>query len=133
MVVENRPGADGLVGTVAFLGARDDHTLMYSFASPMSVLPVLHASLPYDPGRDLVPISLGADTSISFSAHASLKLGSLSDFVALVRSQPGKLNYYAPAGALPYVLAGFLRSQNLGLVQLFYREASLGIQDRAQG
>jgi tripartite-type tricarboxylate transporter receptor subunit TctC len=133
VVVENRPGADGLIATTAFLGMRDDHTLMYSFAGPMSVLPVIHASLPYNPSRDLVPISLGADTFIALSAHASLKLGSLSELVALVRSQPGKLNYYAPASALPYVLAGFLRSQNLDAAQVFYREQSLGIQDHAQG
>jgi tripartite-type tricarboxylate transporter receptor subunit TctC len=133
VVVENRPGADGLIATIAFLGMRDDHTLMYSFASPMSVLPVIHATLPYDPGRDLVPISLGADTSISLSAHASLKLGSLSEFVALARSQPGKFNYYAGSGAVPYVIAGFLRSQNLDLVPVYYREPSRGIQDHAAG
>jgi tripartite-type tricarboxylate transporter receptor subunit TctC len=131
VVVENRPGADGLIATTAFLAMRDDHTLMYSFAGPISVLPVIHASLPYAPG-DLVPISLG-DTFIALSAHASLKLGSLSELVALVRSQPGKLNYYSPAGALPLVFAGFLRSQNLDSVQVFYREQSLGIQDHAQG
>src|ERR1700755_2548341 len=65
VVVDNRPGADGLIATAAFVGMRDDHTMMYAFASPMSVLPVIHASLPYDPARDLVPISLGADTFIS--------------------------------------------------------------------
>src|SRR4051812_24262848 len=110
VVVENRPGADGLIATTAFLGMRDDHTLMYSFAGPLSVLPVIHASLPYHPG-DLVPISLGADTFIALSAHAALKLGSLSELVALVRSQPGKFNYYAPAGAFSPLFAGFLRSR----------------------
>src|SRR5436305_9837999 len=95
VVVENRPGADGLIGTAAFVGAHDDHALLFAFASPMSVLPVIHATLPYDPGRDLVPISLAADTFGTLTAHASLKLGSLKDLVALARSQPGKLNYYS--------------------------------------
>src|SRR5579871_6564981 len=133
VVVENRPGADGLIATTAFLGMRDDHAMMYSFAAPMSVLPVIHASLPYDPGRDLVPISLGADTFIAFSAHASLQLGSLKEFVALARSHPGKFNSYAPSSALPYVLAGFFKSQNLDLVPVYYREQGRGLQDHAEG
>jgi tripartite-type tricarboxylate transporter receptor subunit TctC len=133
VVVENRPGADGLIATTAFLGMYDDHAMMYSFAGPMSLLPVIHASLSYDPRRDLVPISLGADTFVAFSAHASLNLGSLKEFVALARSQPGKFNYYAPSGALPYLLAGFLKSQNLDLVQIYYREQSRGLQDHAEG
>lgn len=133
VVVENRPGADGLIATTAFLGMRDDHAMMYSFASPVSLLPVIHASLPYDPRRDLVPISLGADTFIAFSAHTSLRLGSLKEFVALARSQPGKFNYYAPSSALPYVLAGFLKSQNLDLTQVYYREQGRGLQDHAEG
>ena len=76
---------------------------------------------------------MGADTFIALSAHASLKVGSLSEFVALARSQPGKLNYFAPSSAFPYVLGSFLRSQNLDLVPVFYREQNLGAQDHAQG
>jgi tripartite-type tricarboxylate transporter receptor subunit TctC len=133
VVVEHRPGADGLIGTTAFVGARDDHTLMLSFAAPISLLPVIHASLPYDPARDLVPIAAASDTFVALSAHASLKLGSLKDFVSFARSRPGQLNYYAPASALPYLMAGFLKAQHLDLVQVSYREQNLGVQDHAQG
>ena len=132
VVVENRPGADGLIGTTAFVAAHNDHTLLFSFASPMSVLPVIHASLPYDPGRDLVPISLAADTFGTLTAHASLKLRSLKDLVALARAQPGQLNYVAQ-GAFPYLLAGFFRSEHLDVVPVSYREFNLAIQDHAQG
>jgi tripartite-type tricarboxylate transporter receptor subunit TctC len=132
VVVENRPGADGLIGTTAFVGAHDDHALLFSFASPMSVLPVIHANLPYDPGRDLVPISLAADTFGTLTAHASLKVGSLKDLVALARSQPGKLNYIGQ-GAFPYLLAGFFKSEHIDVVAVSYREFNLGIQDHAQG
>src|SRR5882757_2265262 len=62
VVVENRPGADGLIGTAAFVNLRDDHVLMFSAAAPLSVLPVLQSKLPYDPARDVVPISSAADT-----------------------------------------------------------------------
>jgi tripartite-type tricarboxylate transporter receptor subunit TctC len=133
LVVENRPGADGLIGTTAFVGARDDHTLMFSFAAPISVLPVIHASLPYDPARDLVPIASATDTFVALSAHASLKLGSLKEFVSFARSRRGQLNYYAPASAFPYLIAGFLKAQHLDLVPVSYRDQNLGVQDHAQG
>ena len=133
VVVEDRPGADGLIGTTAFVGSRDDHTLLFSFAAPVSLLPFLHASLPYDPARDLVPIAAATDTFVSLTAHASLKLDSLQQLVSLARSQPGRLNYYAPASALPYLMAGFLKSQALDLVQVSYRDQPLGTQDHAQG
>src|SRR5262245_24581733 len=57
VVVENRPGGEGVVGVSAFVNMRDDHALLVSFAGPMSVLPVTQDKLPYDPVRDLVPIS----------------------------------------------------------------------------
>src|ERR1700674_2397642 len=55
VVVENRPGPDALVAVNAFVGAHDDHTLMFSFGGPVTVNPVLNDKLPYDPERDLVP------------------------------------------------------------------------------
>jgi len=132
VAVENRPGADGLIGTTAFVGAHDDHALLFSFASPMSVLPLIHTTLPYDPGRDLVPISLASDTFGTLTAHVSLKVGSLKDLVALARSQPGKLNDFGQ-GAFPYLLAGFFKSQHLDVVPVSYREVNLAMQDHAQG
>jgi tripartite-type tricarboxylate transporter receptor subunit TctC len=133
VVVEDRPGADGLIGTSAFVAARDEHTLLFSFAAPASLLPLIHASLPYDPARDLVPIATATDTFVVLTAHASLNLDTLQQFVSLARSQPGQLNYYAPASALPYLMAGFLKSQSLNVVQVPYRDQALGVQDHAQG
>jgi tripartite-type tricarboxylate transporter receptor subunit TctC len=133
LIVDNRPGADGLIATTAVVGARDDHTLMFSFAAPLSVLPVIHASLPYDPARDLVPIASATDTFVVLSAHASLKLGALKELVSFAHARPGQLNYYAPASAFPYLMAGFLKAQHLDLVQVSYRDQNLGVQDHAQG
>jgi len=132
VIVENRPGADGLIGTGAFAAARDDHTLLFSFAAPISVLPYIHAKLPYDPGRDLVPISLAVDTFGAITAHASLEIDSLKQMVSLVRARPGAFNYFGQ-GAFPYLFAGFAKNQDLDLVQVSYREFNLGIQDHIQG
>ena len=132
VIVENRPGADGLIGTGAFVTAHDDHTLLFSFAAPVSVHPYLHAKLSYDPRRDLVPLSLAADTFGAVTAHTSLEIGSLKQMVSVARAQPGKFNYFGQ-GAFPYLLAAFAKSQKLDLVQVTYREYNLGIQDHAQG
>lgn len=133
VVVENRPGADGLIGTTAFVGARDEHTLLFSFASPISVFPAIHASLPYDPEHDLVPISLAADTFAALTVPTSLNVNSLREFVALARAQPGSLNYFPSSGAFPYLLGSFLKNQRLDLVGVSYREQTMGMRDHAQG
>src|SRR6202158_6122548 len=91
VVIENRPGGDGFVAITAFLGAHDDHTLLFAPTSTFTAHPILHQTLPYHP-RDLVPIARVTNTLISISVPASLKVDSLKGLVALARAQPGKLN-----------------------------------------
>jgi tripartite-type tricarboxylate transporter receptor subunit TctC len=133
VVVENRPGADGLIGVNAFAATRDDHTLLFSFAAPVSLFPLLHEKLAYDPARDLVPIAAAADTFVSVNASVASGIGSLRELVALARTRPGQLNYNAAAGALPFLFAGFLKTAELDMVQVPYRELNLAYQDLAEG
>jgi tripartite-type tricarboxylate transporter receptor subunit TctC len=133
VVVENRPGADGLTGVSAFAGTRDDHVLMFFAAAPISSFPVMYDKLPYDPVRDLVPIASATDTFVTVAASASLEVRSLAELVALARARPGSLNYNAVAGAIPYVFAGFLKGAGLDMVQVPYREYSLAAHDLAEG
>jgi tripartite-type tricarboxylate transporter receptor subunit TctC len=133
VIVEDRPGADGLIGVGAFANAHDDHTLLYSFVAPVSVNPLLQDTLPYDPVHDVVPISWAATNYLMIAVNASLKIGSLRELFAQARSQPGKLNYNAGAGAIPYVFAGFLKSAGLDMVMVPYRDQNLVVQDLAVG
>jgi tripartite-type tricarboxylate transporter receptor subunit TctC len=134
VVVENRPGADGLIGVAAFAGMHDDHALLFSFSAPFSVFPVIQGKLPYDPVLDIVPISSAVDTFPVVSVPVSLKLGALSELVALARAQPGKLNYTTAGGGAFTVLAvGFMRSVGIDMVQVNYREANLALQDLTEG
>ena len=66
VVVENRPGADGIVGVTGCQFATI--TLLFSHAGPISINPLIHASLPYDPDRDLVPIASAIMTPLRFRA-----------------------------------------------------------------
>ena len=133
VIVENRTGAEGLIGVAAFAGMRDDHALLFSPAAPISVFPYTQEKIAYDPVRDFVPISSATDTFGSISVPASLKVGSLAELVALARAQPGKLNWTSGGGAFPTLLAGFAKSAGLDVVQVPYREQNLAIQDLAEG
>jgi tripartite-type tricarboxylate transporter receptor subunit TctC len=133
VIVDNRPGADGIVAVSSFVGARDDHVLLFSFAGPISVNPLVHKKLPYDPVGDLVPIASATDVFLTIAASQSLEVKSLAELVNLARSQPGKLNWSAGPGALPLVFAGFLKSAGLDMSQIFYRDLAQAVQDLARG
>jgi tripartite-type tricarboxylate transporter receptor subunit TctC len=132
VIIENKPGADGILAVTAVIGARDNHTLLYTNGGPITTNAFSHDKLPYDAARDLVPISSGADVSIAVAVPASLKIGSLADFVAFARSQPGKLNWSATPGALNYIVPGFLKSVGLDLTLVSYREIAPALQDLAE-
>jgi tripartite-type tricarboxylate transporter receptor subunit TctC len=133
VVIENRAGADGLIGVGAFAAAHDDHALLFSFAAPISVYPVVREKLPYDPVRDFVPIASATDSFGTIAVPSSLKISSLAELAAYARSRPGKLNSYGSSGAFPYLLAGFLQSEGLDVMQISYREQNLGMQDLGEG
>lgn len=133
VVIENRPGADGLIGTAAFATAQDDHVLLFSFAAPLTVYPVIQEKLPYDAARDVVPISAVTETFGTISVPASLSVTTLSELVALARSRPGQLNWTTGGGAFPILFAGFVKSAGLDMVQVSYRDQNLAIQDLAEG
>ena len=86
VVVENRPGGDGLVSITAFTGANDDHTLLFVPVGTFAVHPFTHAKLPYDAGRDLLPIVNVSSIILSFTASSGSKIGTLADFVAQARA-----------------------------------------------
>jgi tripartite-type tricarboxylate transporter receptor subunit TctC len=133
VVVENRTGADGLVGVTAFAGARDDHTLLFSPAAPITVFPFTRDNLAYDPRRDFVPISSAIDTFGAIAVPWSLDIASLGELVKRARAAPGTLNSTGTGGVFPTLLAGFAKAAHLDVVEIPYREQSLAIQDLANG
>src|SRR5579864_9390224 len=91
IVVENRPGGDGIVAINSFVSAHDDHQLLFSPTSSFSAHPFLHDHLPYKP-TDLLPIARISNTIIAISVPASLNVNSIAQLMALARAEPGKLN-----------------------------------------
>jgi tripartite-type tricarboxylate transporter receptor subunit TctC len=133
VVVENVPGADGLVGTAAFAAAQDDHFLLFSPAAPITVYPFIQEKLSYDPMRDMLPISAAVDTFGAISVPSGLPVATLSELVDYVRARPGKLNWATGGGAFPILISGLMKLAKLEMTQVPYRDQNLGIQDLAEG
>ena len=97
VVVDNRPGGGTTIGTnLVAKSAPDGYTLLIvSFA--FAVNPALYATLPYDSGKDFVPIVLAASTPNLLVVNRDLPVSSVKDLIALAKSKPGKMNY-ASAG-----------------------------------
>lgn len=133
VIVENKPGADGILAVGAFVGANDDHTLLFTNGGPFTSNPFSHDKLPYDAARDAVPISSASEAVISLAVPASLEIRSLTDFVKFAAVQPGKLNWGATPGALDYIVPGFLEAAGLHMIHVAYREIAPALQDLAEG
>ena len=132
VIVENKPGADGIIAVTAVVGAHDGHTLLYTNGGPVTANPFTHEKLPYDPGRDLTPISSAADIAVGISVPSSLNISTLAEFIAFARSQPGALNWSATPGVLDFFIPAFFKSSGLNLTRVSYREISPALQDLAE-
>jgi tripartite-type tricarboxylate transporter receptor subunit TctC len=133
VIVENRPGADGVIGVSAFLGTGDDHTLLYAISAVITLHPITQAKLPYDPVRELVPIASASDVILAIAASEKNSIRSLDDLVQIARAQPGKLNWAGAAGLPPFVVGGFFKNSQLDLVVVPYRELAPALQDLGEG
>ena len=132
VVVENRPGGDGLVSINAFTGANDDHTLLVAPVATFAVHPFMHEKLPYNAERDLLPIVNVTTIVLSITASAAINVSTLAEFEALVRREPGKYNVAAAAGNSDFLLSGFVKSSGLQVAKIPYRDIMQGPNDLAE-
>ena len=93
-VVENHPGASGIVGAaVAAKSPPDGYTLLISANPALVVNPALFKSLPYDADRDFTPVARGVITPLVYCVHPSVPARTLAELIALGKKEPGKLTY----------------------------------------
>lgn len=132
VVIENRPGGDGLVAITAFTSANDDHTLLFVPASTFTAHPYAHEKLPYNAERDLLPITNVTTIVIALSAPESLNVKSLGEFIALARAKPDTLSVAAAAGNSDLILTSFIKAQNLPVARVPYRDIQQAPNDLSQ-
>ena len=133
VVVENRPGGDGLVAISAFVAARDEHVLLFAPSGIFTPHPFVHEQLPYDGKRDLVPIAGISDVSVCIAVPQALNVNSLAELIALARKEPGKLNWAAITSLDDFVFSGFLKSEGLSVSRVPYRDPVSALNDLSEG
>jgi len=132
VVIENRPGGDGLVAINAFVSANDDHTLLWVPVGTFAVHPYDKDKVPYDADRDLIPIANVSTLYLALSAPASLGFKTFKEFVDQAKAHPGKFNYAAANGNADFLITGFLKSNNLDVPKAPYRDIMQGPNDLAE-
>jgi tripartite-type tricarboxylate transporter receptor subunit TctC len=133
IVIENRPGADGLLAINAFTAANDDHVLLYASTASFMAHPYTLDKIPYSLERDLAPIARVTDTVLGVSASSSINVNSLKEFVALAKAQPGKLNAAGAAGVPDFTLGYFLNVQKLDVTRVPYKDVVQAATDLSGG
>jgi tripartite-type tricarboxylate transporter receptor subunit TctC len=94
LVVENRGGAGGIVGTAEVAKATPDgYTLLVADVAQIAINPHLFSKLPYDPLKELAGVSMMGTSALYLVAHSSVPAASMNELVALIKSQPGKISY----------------------------------------
>jgi tripartite-type tricarboxylate transporter receptor subunit TctC len=133
VIVEGRAGADHILAVQEFLNSRDGHTLLFVTHSAFTVNPLLHAKLPYDPVKDVAPISLAVEDFLCVVAARSLPVKSLGDFVSLARTKPTELNFFAVPGSPYLAFLAFQKRADITTTFVSYRTAVPAIADLSEG
>jgi tripartite-type tricarboxylate transporter receptor subunit TctC len=135
-VVENRPGAGGILGSeLAAKAAPDGYTLVVSGIASHVIAPSLPQGTPYDPMRDFTHVALFGGPPAVFAVNPSVPAKDLKEFVALAKSQPGKLTYGSPGNGTQGQLVAelFKRLAGIDVVHVPYKGASGAVTDLLAG
>jgi tripartite-type tricarboxylate transporter receptor subunit TctC len=133
VLVENRPGGDGLVSLDAFIQAHDDHVLWFGPAGAFNVLPYNHDKLPFDIRRDINPIVSVSQVVLAVSMPSSMHVDTLDALIRLARAEPGKLNAAAAQGISDFLLFGFAKRTGIDIVRVPYRDIMQAPNDLVGG
>jgi tripartite-type tricarboxylate transporter receptor subunit TctC len=136
VVVENRPGAGGVVGAEAVARApADGYTLFLGGVGSHAINPNLHAHLGYDPIKDFAPITLVASAPLVLVVHPSVPAQSVRELVALAKAEPGRLNYASNGNGSSSHLAAVMFDTMTGveMVHVPYKGLSPALTDLLSG
>ena len=124
VVIENKGGAGGINGVTEVVKApADGYTLLVADVGQIAINPHLFSKLPYEPMKDLAPVSLIGTSPLYLVAHPSVRANSLKELVALAKAEPGKLNYGSSGtGSIHHLATEALKSGfGIDLVHVPYK------------
>jgi tripartite-type tricarboxylate transporter receptor subunit TctC len=136
IVVDNRAGANGVVGTdIAAKAMPDGYTLLLGVAGTLAVAPHLGEKLPFDPVRDLIPVSLVATSPFILAVTKSLPVDSVPSLIAYAKANPGKLNFGSSGkGGAPQLATELFSSMaGIKMVHVPYRGLGPAVADLIAG
>ena len=136
VMVDNRGGAGGMVGVdLAAKAPADGYTLVLGTIGNIAINPSLYSKMPYDPIRDLVPISRAANALNVLVIHPSLPVKDVKSFIALAKARPGQLNYGSSGPGAADHLAGELFNTMAGvkMVHIPYKGGAPAMLDLVAG
>lgn len=136
IVVENRGGAGGTIGTARVVtAAPDGYTLLIGSAGPLGTAPGYYKNLPYDAVKDLAPISLVMTSPIILLVNPVVPVKSVKDLIGLAKSMPKQLNYGSPGTGSMNHLAGelFNLMANVEMVHVPYKGSNPAVLDLIAG
>ena len=133
VVVENRTGAGGTIGTdYVAKAAPDGYTLLFAADASITIAPHLYSKLPYDPVRDLAPIVNVAAGPFVLMANPAFAPNSVKELIALVQTQPGKVSYASSgAGGQQHLAMEYIRTMagSMDMIHVPYKGFGQGIAD----
>ena len=136
VIVENKPGAAGIVGTeLTAKSAPDGYTFMMGNIGTHAINVSLYKKLAYDPVREFAPVSMVADLPLLLLVHPSVPANSVKELIALAKSQPGKLNFSSSgAGGSMHVAAELFKSMTgVDMVHIPYKGGAPAVADLLSG
>ncbi len=136
VVVDNRPGASGMLGAdIAAKAAPDGYTILMAYVAEIAITQSLFKTVPYDAVRDLAPVTLAALTPMIFVVHPSLPARNVGELVALAKARPKQLTYASAGNGSPAHLACELlqRSAGIEITHVPYKGAAPALVDLLGG
>ena len=136
VTVENRPGAGGNIGSAEVVRAvPDGYTLLMTTSGIQAINPFLYSKMPFDPNKDLQPVSVLVSLNNVLVINPTVKISSVNDLIAQAKDQPGKLNYASSGSGTSIHMSGemFKFMAGVNLIHIPYKGSAPAVTDLLGG